>query len=350
MKLDKILNLRSIQLAKLAKSSTRSNPKVGAIIFEDDGKIASEGYHSRYGGPHAEANAISHLIAQGKYNTANLSILVSLEPCNHYGKTPPCVDLIKKHMFKRAVISTLDPDPRMSGKSLGLLNNAGIKTDLLSDKKSSDLLLKAFKVNVSQKRPYIYLKVAMDKDGIIGDNNKRLIITDKISQVFSHKIRSEVNAIIIGRKTAELDNPILTTRMAGGVTPLRVIIDLKNSLDSTLHIFNDENSTLYICGKQRNDLGDNTIVYPTNLNDENLLFEVLQYLYEQKNVGNVLVEGGAETINTFIKIKLWDELVVFKSSQSVETDSPIWFTIPPARLKESIQLKSDILSVYTPLK
>ncbi len=349
MKVVKNIELRAIQLAKLAKSSTGSNPKVGAIIFDDDGKIVSEGYHQFYGGPHAEVEVVKNLSDKSTQHTSQLSILISLEPCNHYGKTPPCVELIKNYQFKKATVASLDPDPRMSGKSLNLLNNAGIKTELLDDQKSSTTLLKTFKVNITKKRPYIYLKIAMDNEGIIGDNNQRLIITDKVSQFFSHKIRSEVNAILIGRKTAELDNPELTTRVAGGETPLRIIIDLKNCLDASLKIFNDENSTLYICGKSRNDLGNNTVVYPTIMKGENLLLEILQYLYQQKNVGSLLVEGGAETINSFIKYNLWDELLVFESNKKAITQSAVEFKIPSAQLQRTISLKSDILSVYTPI-
>lgn len=349
MKLEKKLELRAIQLAKLAKSSTGTNPKVGAIIFDDEENIVSEGYHQLYGGPHAEVEAVNNLPDKSTQYTSQLSILISLEPCNHFGKTPPCIDLIKNYQFKKAIIASLDPDTRMSGKSLDILNKTGIKTELLDDLQSSNTLLKTFKVNISKKRPYIYLKIAMDKEGTIGDNNQRLIITDKVSQMFSHKIRSEVNAILIGRKTAELDNPELSTRMAGGKNPLRIIIDLNNSLNGSLKIFNDENKTLYICARNRNDLGNNTFVYQTSLTGENLLLEILQYIYQHKNVGSLLVEGGAETLNSFIKYNLWDELFVFRSNQKATTQSAVEFKIPPAQLQRTISLKSDILSVYTPI-
>lgn len=350
MKLTNILMKRAVQLAVLAGSPTRTNPKVASIVYDDKGNILGEGYHRAFGSHHAEVNAINALKKDSSAPEIAANLIVTLEPCNHKGKTPPCVDLILNNNFIRKIyIGNVDPNPLMSGNSIKILQDSGLVIERSDLEILSENLLKTFKVNIRKKRPYIYLKIAMDKTGTIGDHSRRLYVTDAVSQFYTHKLRSEVNAILIGNNTALIDDPELSNRLAGGDSPMRVVIDLSAKLPVGLKLFNDEMPTLYFTRFSRTDLSGSTEIFKTELAEEALLLQILDYLYNVKNVGSILVEGGADTIGRFIEYNLWDELAVFRSNDVLETDSPVKFAIPPSRLISEINLKADNLYFYRPL-
>jgi diaminohydroxyphosphoribosylaminopyrimidine deaminase/5-amino-6-(5-phosphoribosylamino)uracil reductase len=309
---DKIYMQRCIDLARLGGVSVAPNPLVGAVIVLND-KIIGEGYHQLYGEAHAEVNAIAAVRDQSLLSQA--TIYVSLEPCAHHGKTPPCADLLVKHQFKRVVIGCRDSYHEVSGKGIERLKKAGIQVTVGVLEQACIELNKRFFTFHSKKRPYVILKWAQSKDGYIDQklpDSERSVqwISSPETQALVHHWRSEEQAILVGRKTIENDNPSLTVREVTGQNPIRVIIDsqLKTSKDST--IFKDENETLIInrikSGKEKN-------VSYLQVNEVNTQ-SILEVLWQQ-NITSVFIEGGSKTIQHFILDQLWDEARVIVGNQ-----------------------------------
>lgn len=303
---------RVLELAKSGMGLVEPNPLVACVIVHDH-KIIGEGYHSIFGGAHAEVNAIN--------NVDNLSLLknstlyVNLEPCSHFGKTPPCVDLIIKHQIPRVVISNQDPNPSVNGSGIEILkkNNVEVILGILS--KEGENLNRRFFTYHRKKRPYVILKWAQSKDGFIDrkrtiDNQQATAISSEPSLLLSHLWRTQEQAILIGKNTALADNPSLTARRVKGRQPLRIVIDREGNLPMSLTLFNDENKT--ICFNEKRNESNNQISW-VKINFENSLNEILNELYK-RNIISVIVEGGTYTIDQFIKNNLWDEARVFTSS------------------------------------
>lgn len=276
---------RCIQLAKCGEAGAPPNPMVGAVVV-CNGRIIGEGFHRRCGGPHAEVNAINSVT--DKRLLSQSTIYVSLEPCAHYGKTPPCADLIIQSKIPRVVIGCADPFAKVNGLGIKKLQDAGceVKVGVLE---SECLELNHQFFTFHQKhRPWIILKWAQSKDGFIGacDTTNRIHFSNALTQTLVHRLRAQSGAILVGTRTAILDNPTLTTRYWTGANPLRLTIDRKGCLPENLHLL--DGST------------------PTVIYTRESIEEILNDLYN-RNIQSLIVEGGTCLLQSFIDAGLWDE-------------------------------------------
>lgn len=308
---------RCLQLAKLAAGNVAPNPMVGAVLVHQH-KIIGEGYHKKYGQPHAEVNCINSVEDSNKHLIEKSTLYVSLEPCSHYGKTPPCAHLIVKNKIPEVVIGCVDVYKEVDGKGIEILQNAGIKVTVGVLKNECLDLNKRFFTFHEKKRPYIILKWAQSANGKIGTSPKssakeRTLISDEITNRLVHKWRSEEAAILIGTNTALIDDPSLTTRLWKGNNPIRLVIDMDLRLPSSLKIFDKQTRTI-IFNKNKS-TQDGTLVF-YKIDPENFLRSLSDALYKL-NIQSVLVEGGAKLLQTFIDAGLWDEARVIKNEELI---------------------------------
>ncbi|RKE95065.1 bifunctional diaminohydroxyphosphoribosylaminopyrimidine deaminase/5-amino-6-(5-phosphoribosylamino)uracil reductase RibD [Ichthyenterobacterium magnum] len=289
---------RCITIAKNGLGVTAPNPMVGCVIVYDS-KIIAEGYTSAYGGNHAEVNAIQKV--KNKDLLKKSTLYVTLEPCSHFGKTPPCSDLIIKYKIPNVVIGTTDTNSKVYGKGIKKLKASGCNVTVGVLENQCKAHHKRFFTFHNKKRPYIILKWAETKDGFIApksrDEQKPVWITNAISRQLVHKWRAEEQAILVGTNTVTEDNPSLTIRTWTGKNPIRVVLDKKLKLDKTLQIFDDEAETIIISKE--------TIDY-----NKPIAKQVCNTLH-QKNITSIIIEGGAQTLQTFIDENLWDEARIF---------------------------------------
>ena len=344
MSIDETFMARCLQLAEMGKGKVAPNPLVGCVIVYDK-KIIAEGYHQEFGKEHAEVNAIKKVSDLSILE--NCTLYVNLEPCSHFGKTPPCVDLIIKYKIKNVVIGTQDIFSEVNGEGIKKLKGNGVKVAIGVLKKECIELNKRFFIFHSKKRPYVILKWVQSKDGFIGDENiPNLKISNESSQLLNHLWRSQEQAILIGYKTANIDNPQLTTRLVEGNNPKRFVIDLENKLHSNLKLLNDENTT-YVFSLTKNGKEKNT-EYIKLTNKLNLIDDILECLF-RSNIQSIIIEGGAKTIQSFIDNKIWDEARVFESETNLKSGekAPI-LKHNKLLFEETIGTKSiNTLSVYS---
>ncbi len=279
---------RCIQLARCGEAGAAPNPMVGAVIV-CDGRIIGEGYHRRCGGPHAEVNAIASV--RDKQLLRRSTIYVSLEPCAHFGKTPPCADLIVRSGIPRVVIGCTDPFAKVNGLGIKKLRDAGCEVEVGVLEQECRLLNRRFFTFHQQRRPWITLKWAQSTDGYISPlpappSGKGPFFSNPLTQTLVHRLRARHQAILVGTRTAIVDNPSLTTRLWPGPNPLRLTIDRHNSLPPTLH------------------LKDGSV--PTIVYTHETIPEILDDLY-RRSIQSLLVEGGAQLLQSFIDAGLWDE-------------------------------------------
>ena len=281
---------RCIQLARNGRCGSPPNPMVGAVIVHQGG-IIGEGYHAKCGQAHAEVNAIRSVRRPELLPEATL--YVSLEPCAHYGKTPPCADLIVEKGIKRIVIGCQDPFPKVDGRGIEKLRQAGREVVVGVLEAECRELISRFIIFHTRKRPYITLKWAQSADGYIdrrrGENETPVRLSNACTQMLVHKQRAEHTAIMVGTDTARMDNPHLDVRVWAGSQPVRVVVDSKHRLTAGLHLFD---------GSQ-----------PTLTYDTQNLFDILADLYS-RGLQSLLVEGGAKLLQSFMDAGLWDEIVV----------------------------------------
>ncbi|MDB5135385.1 MAG: ribD [Mucilaginibacter sp.] len=303
---------RCIELSALGAGSVSPNPMVGAVIVHE-GFIIGEGYHQQYGQAHAEVNAVSQVLARfdnaGKL-LKNATIYVSLEPCAHYGKTPPCADLIIKHQIPKVVIGCRDPFEQVNGKGIEKLKDAGIEVVNGVLEEECRWLNRRFFTRVQKRRPYIILKWAQTNDGFFAPANKRQYwITGDESRKMVHRWRSEEDAVLVGKNTAMIDNPRLNVRYWPGRSPKRVVIDRKLELNAEFHIYDQSVETL-IFNEIKTDIEGNIKYIALEDFDRFVPQYILFQLYLQ-DIQSVIIEGGAHTLNTFIEAELWDEARIF---------------------------------------
>lgn len=303
---------RCIQLARNGLCNTPPNPMVGAVIVHA-GKIIGEGYHARCGEGHAEVNAIRSVEDESLLKEA--TIYVSLEPCSHYGKTPPCADLIISKGIPRVVVGCVDPFSLVAGRGIRKLRDVGIEVTVGILEHECQKLIKRFVTFNTLQRPYITLKWAQSADGYI-DKERTSGSPEVLSTVFTsqcvHKMRAEHKAILVGTNTALLDNPSLTTRSWYGRNPLRLVIDRDLSLPSSLHLFDGSTPTWVFTERQKTDSPNLTFKQIDFSHD--ILPQICRALYDEK-VQSVLVEGGSSLLQSFIDANLWDEAYVEHASR-----------------------------------
>ncbi|WP_235298928.1 bifunctional diaminohydroxyphosphoribosylaminopyrimidine deaminase/5-amino-6-(5-phosphoribosylamino)uracil reductase RibD [Portibacter marinus] len=305
---------RCIYLASMANGGVGINPNVGAVIVHND-VIIGEGYHQQYGGPHAEINAINSVSKENLWKLSEATLYVTLEPCNHFGLTPPCCDRILKEKMPHVVVGCEDPNPKMAGSSLKKLQNNGVHVTKGVLQKECQSLIHPFRVNITEKRPFVTLKFAQSKDFYFGYSHEQVWLSNAYSKIWSHQLRSRNHAILIGTQTALIDNPSLTNRLYSGKSPLRVVIDKDNQIPITHQLLNDEEPLLTINQKHRAGLKPQKEQWTMEVN----LIKLLARLYEEKKVGRMIVEGGAMTIKSFIENGLWDQAAVVNTSKELRT-------------------------------
>lgn len=303
---DEIYMGRCLQLAEQAAGETSPNPMVGAVIVYK-GRIIGEGYHKHYGQAHAEVNAIASV--KNPELLKDATMYVSLEPCSHYGKTPPCSKLIIDKHIKKVVIGMTDPNPKVCGRGIKMLKEAGVEVEKGVLEKECFELNRRFITFFIKKRPYVILKWAQTSDGFIDKIRTDpaippLKISNEITKTLNHQIRSEEAAILVGTNTALLDNPKLTTTKWDGHNPVRVILDKDRRIPETYHIFDGKAPTLIFTEK---DCQNTDYVEYIKIHfEENVVPQILNVLY-QKEINSVIVEGGTHTLTSFIESGLWDE-------------------------------------------
>ncbi|WP_098946187.1 bifunctional diaminohydroxyphosphoribosylaminopyrimidine deaminase/5-amino-6-(5-phosphoribosylamino)uracil reductase RibD [Pseudalgibacter alginicilyticus] len=322
---------RCIQIAKNGLGTTRPNPMVGSIIVHNN-KIIGEGFTSKYGGNHAEVNAINSV--SNKKLLRESTIYVILEPCSHFGKTPPCSDLIIEHNIPTVVIGCIDEHEKVAGKGIEKLKNAGCHVIVGILEKECKNHLKRFFTFHNKKRPYIILKWAETTDGFIApltkNEQKPVWITNRFSRQLVHKWRAEEQAILVGTNTILQDNPSLTTRDWIGENPIRIVIDQKEKLSKQLAVFNNTSKTISI----------------TNSNidfTKNIAKQICDILFKE-NINSIIIEGGAKTLQTFINENLWDEARVFIGTIQFKdgTKAPLL----PKQSNSEEKITTDILKIY----
>jgi len=313
---------RCFDLAVKGIGRVSPNPVVGAVLVHE-GRIIGEGYHGVYGGPHAEVNAINSVAPHDRALLSESTLYVSLEPCCFHGKTPPCTNLIIQSGIREVVLSVLDDTPEVAGRGVRQLRKAGVEvsTGLLA---GQGRRLSSYRsVYVQQQRPYIILKYARSRNGKFAPlEPTQQWITNQFSNRLVHKWRSEVDAILVGTRTALIDNPRLTNRLYYGGHPLRVILDRQLTLPDTLALFDGEAPTLLITGRTPSHPATG-VEYLSIDFDDGGLSSLLRALY-QRRVGILLVEGGRQLLESFLKAGLWDEARVL----TAETIIPIGIPAP----------------------
>lgn len=308
---------RCIELARKGAGSVAPNPMVGAVLLYNN-EIIGEGWHQRYGEAHAEVNCVGQAVQNGQTGKLQESTLyVSLEPCAHFGKTPPCSDFIIKHKIPKVVIGCRDPFKEVDGKGIEKLKAAGVEVvvDVLKDECIE--LNKRFFTFHQRQRPYVILKWAQTNNGVIGaplnlpegetlnSAHNRLLISNEITNRLVHQWRSEEAAILVGSKTALLDDPQLTNRYwLSEKQPVRLVLDRQLQLPHSLKLFNAEANTVVLNDVKQTNEG--TLHYEQLSGNGSVVQQVLEVLYQRK-LNSVLVEGGAELLQHFINEGLWDE-------------------------------------------
>ncbi len=307
MNRDEIFMQRAIELAQLADARVYPNPYVGAVIVHNE-QIIAEGYHQKYGEAHAEVNAVNAV--HDKSILKHCTIYVTLEPCAHFGKTPPCADLIVQHQFKRVVVGAKDPFALVNGAGISRMKDAGIEVKYGVLEAACNALNKRFFTYHREKRPYIVLKWAESVDGFIApalqQKGQSVKITGDLAHLRVHEQRAQEHAILVGRKTIELDNPQLNVRGIKAPSPTRFVIDPELNLGADFHVFQDGQATHILNLKKDASQGAIQFHQLANLQPQTMCDK----LYEL-GILSVYIEGGAFTLQQFIDANLWDEAFRF---------------------------------------
>lgn len=337
-----------MELGKKGLGTTAPNPMVGSVIVHD-GKIIGEGFTSPYGGPHAEVNAINSV--KDKSLLSQASLYVTLEPCSHYGKTPPCADLITKHNIPEVFIGLKDPHDKVAGKGIQKLEEAGCKVTVGILEKECREHHKRFLTYQEKKRPYIILKWAETQDGFVApDKTKRkdkpepYWITNPYSRQLVHQWRSEEQAILVGTNTVLEDNPKLNTRDWAGKNPIRIVLDKNLRIGPDFHVLDGSVKSIVLTQQSDATKYIDGVAYEILDFNKPLAQQMCDALHKQ-SISSVMVEGGTKTLQTFIDEGLWDEARIFTGAVRFGNG------IAAPKLKAALQYRetilSDILSIYT---
>ena len=344
MKTHEFYMKRCIELAKNGLGTTYPNPLVGSVIVHN-GKIIGEGWHKKAGEPHAEVHAVNSVKDRSLLKEA--TIYVSLEPCSHFGKTPPCCDLIIANKIPNVVIGTIDPFAKVAGNGIKKLVESGKNVTIGVLEEECNELNKRFFTFHQKKRPYIILKWAETADGFIAPISKTekspVWITNSYSRQLVHKWRTEEQAILVGTNTVLEDNPKLDARDFKGNNPIRIVWDKSNKITEKFHVKNEIIPTFFLTEIKILTEKQN-IYYKNTIFDTLLAKRTLDVLYEE-NIQSVIVEGGSQTLQTFIDANLWDEARVFVSENSFN-EGVISPKLPKNRILTSLLLEKDQLKLF----
>lgn len=337
---------RCLELAEMGAGTVSPNPMVGAVIVHQD-RIIGEGYTSPYGGAHAEVNAIQQVIdtygeeAESMLKAAE--IYVSLEPCAHFGKTPPCANLLVKHQLQKVYIACLDPFAKVNGQGVKILQDGGLDVEIGILEEEAKWVNRRFFTKLSQFRPYVILKWAETADRYFAPlDAAQSWISNEASKQLVHKWRAEEDAILVGTATALIDNPSLTVRLWKGRNPKRILIDKNLDVPAEAHVLNDEAETFIFNAEKADWQASNKYIALENF-DLYLPQQLLYQLYLM-DIQSILIEGGVKTLQRFIDAGLWDEARVFQSPQTwgAGVPSPTFHGEQLQRIKVS----TDTLTTY----
>ena len=328
---------RALELAELGRGSVAPNPLVGCVI-EHEGKIIGEGYHKKYGESHAEVNAVRS-VKEPKLLPSS-TLYVTLEPCAHHGKTPPCADMIVRNGIKKVVIACRDPFEKVDGKGIEKLEAGGVQVELGMLGKEAVRLNERFFTFHQEKRPFVILKWAQTSDGFIArEDGDSKWISNSYSRQLVHKWRAEEDAILVGKNTALADDPSLTVRNAEGKNPIRILLDSNLALSESQKLFNGEAETLIFNTSKAGTRESNHWIQTPEISPQIVLAE----LYKRK-IQSVIIEGGTQTLNSFIVENCWDEARVFQSETSFQTGIAAPSMNRPVHQRRHIQ--NDQLLIY----
>ena len=346
---------RTLELARRGGVAASPNPLVGCCIVHEN-RVIGEGWHQRYGEAHAEVNAVASVQPKDRHLIEKSTLYVNLEPCCYHGNTPPCTDLILRHLIPRVVICNLDPNPRIAGEGVKRLRAQGVDvhTGILAHEGA--WLNRRFFITHKEKRPYIILKFAQSADGFISKKGEQTWISGKVAKRLTHKWRSEEDAILIGTNTAEVDNPQLTNRLwVGEEQPIRMILDKTTRLSSKLNVFTDDAATwiffdpkistdYYALMNHLDGKRDWMLIVDEIDSSKNILHQVLEHCYKSK-IKSIIVEGGAQLLQSFISENLWDEARIFTASHNLSEG----VSAPQisGEIVQQINVENDKLTVLT---
>ena len=335
---------RCLELAALASGNVSPNPLVGAVAVYEN-KIIGEGYHQHFGGPHAEVNAVQDVLKHehGAELLKKAVLYVSLEPCSHFGKTPPCTELIIRHEIPKVVIGCLDPFDAVNGRGIDQLKEYGVEVIEGVLKEECEELNKRFFTRIRHSRPYIILKWAQTADGYFAPaDGSQKWITSPLSRALVHRWRSEEDAILVGKNTALADNPKLNVRDWKGRNPKRVVIDRNLTLPSVLHLF-DQTSETIVFNALKTETNDK-VKYIAPENFDHYLPQYIAFQLYLMDIQSLLIEGGVKTLNLFLNAGLWDEARIFTGPQ-IWADG-IKAPVISGHLCDSLQIGSDKLEIF----
>ena len=333
---------RCLDLAVNGAYTTSPNPMVGCVIVHN-GEIIGEGWHKKAGEPHAEVNAIASVKDQTLLEKSTL--YVSLEPCAHFGRTPPCASLIIQKNIPRVVVACLDPNPQVAGNGVAMLRNAGITVEIGVLEAQAIAINRKFITYHQQKRPFITLKWAQTADGfidVIRNNGQKgsYAISGNLAKTWVHALRAKHDAILIGPQTARIDDPSLTVRAFSGKSPLRLIIDRNASLPTDLKVFTDGMPTIHFVQKKDTQQNRNNVL----IDAPDFISGVIGYCYNHK-IQSILVEGGAQILQAFINANLWDEAFVLVADKKLN----VGLSAPKLSVIKEVseqQLGVDLIKYY----
>ena len=330
---------RALELARLGQGSVSPNPLVGCVIVAGD-RVIGEGWHRVFGGPHAEVNALANVTETSLIHGS--TVYVNLEPCSHFGKTPPCADLLVEKRVARVVIGCRDPNPRVAGQGLVKLRSAGIEVTEGVLQGEGQWLNRRFFTNMEQGIPYIILKWAESEDGYMAASDQRKIwISHRLSRQRVHQWRAEEDAVLVGRRTAEIDNPQLNVRDWTGRNPVRVVLDPSSRLPGDLHLFDNTQTTLCYNRNTSETKGHTAWI---RIDDQDMVPAVMKDL-RARNIGSVIVEGGSDTLHAFIAGGWWHEMRIFRSALKLGGGQPAP-RVQGVRMSEQ-RVGEDTLTVWT---
>lgn len=342
MNSDQLFMRRAFELAGLGVGHVSPNPRVGCVIVHD-GRIIGEGWHQKYGEAHAEVNAIQSVQTPELLNESTL--YVNLEPCSHFGKTPPCADLLIRHRVKKVVVANRDSNPLVGGKGLAKLREAGIEVVEGVLEKEGRQLNQRFFTAIEKQRPYIILKWAQTTDGFVArESYESKWISGEESRQRVHQWRAEEDGVLVGTRTAAHDNPVLNVRDWSGRSPVRIVIDRYLRLSDKLHLFDGSQRTLCYNTLKNETHGS---LHFLRLDESNFIEDLVKDLLKQR-VQSVIIEGGTQTLQLFIEGGLWDEARIFKSPRSF--GKGIAAPVLTGKLSSAETLGVDTLEIYRPLQ
>ncbi len=335
---------RCISLALQGMGCVAPNPMVGAVLVHND-RIIGEGYHEKYGQAHAEVNCINSVLPEDEPLVSSSVLYVSLEPCSHFGKTPPCSDLIIQKKIPRVVIGCRDPFELVNGKGIEKLQKAGIEVVTGVSEAACTQLNKRFFLFYTKYRPYIILKWAQTANGIIGSGTQeRLLITNTATNRLVHKWRSEEAAVLVGTRTALYDDPSLDNRLWTGKSPMRMVLDLSLKLPQSLKIFNREQPTV-IFNLEKEEKNNNLRYYKLDAKTGTVQ-QVLSACYELQ-VQSILVEGGSKLLQSFIDAGIWDECRIITNREMTIEKGVAAPILSLGKADQEEQIGSDTIQYYT---